>query len=192
MGAGKSTLSKAIKDALKLNGLRVLDTRFADPLYEMHGEIRFLLKSYDPENTLNYNYNVKDGNLLQLLGTEWGRNTIDSDIWVKIMIAKIKKEFSNYDCIVIDDCRFKNEFILPKLNFVGKVLTVRLECDRDIRKARCEMWRDRENHQSECDLDDWADKFDLKYDSGLNSVAAIKTDIIYEILERFPEITNKV
>ena len=42
---------------------------------------------------------------LQTLGTEWGRNTINSDLW----ILRAQKEMEQHDCIVISDCRFDNE-----------------------------------------------------------------------------------
>lgn len=49
----------------------------------------------------------KDNNgrvLLQFIGTEWGRECIDPDIWVK----KTEENFCG-DYIIIDDCRFINE-----------------------------------------------------------------------------------
>ena len=42
---------------------------------------------------------------LQTLGTEWGRDCINKDLWVNI--AKMKME--NTESIVISDCRFDNE-----------------------------------------------------------------------------------
>ncbi len=42
---------------------------------------------------------------LQTLGTEWGRNCIAEDIWIKIALEKAKQ----FDKVVITDVRFKNE-----------------------------------------------------------------------------------
>jgi len=48
--------------------------------------------------------------LLQTLGTEWGRETIDQDIWVKCMKHILTDAmFAEYSPVVIDDLRFENE-----------------------------------------------------------------------------------
>jgi hypothetical protein len=51
----------------------------------------------------------KDNNgrvLLQFIGTEWGRDTVDRDIWVK----KLYKKISDYtEILIIPDTRFDNE-----------------------------------------------------------------------------------
>lgn len=43
---------------------------------------------------------------LQFLGTDGIRNTIDSEFWLKVFANK----FHNYCNVVIDDCRFLNEY----------------------------------------------------------------------------------
>ena len=48
--------------------------KFADPLYEMQAEIYKIAG-------LKHNSNTKDRKLLQLLGTDWGRNTKFPNIW---------------------------------------------------------------------------------------------------------------
>jgi len=45
--------------------------------------------------------------LLCSLGTEWGRNTLGEDVWVKFLDLRIRE--SKKDIIIIDDCRFGNE-----------------------------------------------------------------------------------
>jgi len=48
--------------------------------------------------------------LLQTLGTEWGREMIDQDIWVKAMRHILTDAmFEEYRPVVIDDLRFENE-----------------------------------------------------------------------------------
>jgi hypothetical protein len=48
--------------------------------------------------------------LLQTLGTEWGREMIDQDIWVKAMRHILTDAmFQEYRPVVIDDLRFENE-----------------------------------------------------------------------------------
>ena len=45
--------------------------------------------------------------IMQTLGTDWGRNMIDQNIWIKI--ARKKIEDSKAEVVLIDDCRFDNE-----------------------------------------------------------------------------------
>jgi hypothetical protein len=158
-GGGKSTLAKAIID--KYNGQVV---KFADPLYEMHEAIWNVLEPYGVPRE------KKSGDFLQWVGTEFGRKR-DQDIWVNIAkrrIAKIMQSNPNA-VVIIDDCRFENEFYaLDEF----EPLKIRLECDRDVRKVRADSWRDNENHPSETSLDAIAasGSFDLYFDTQNNSV----------------------
>ena len=169
-GSGKTTLASILEVGLKNYGHEVKRISFAGPIYKMHHAVRDALAELDPDNSLKYDYSKKDGNLLQLLGTEWGRN-IDNEIWVKLLISTINK---NPNAIyIIDDCRFKNELSSIKNSF-DKVMAVRLECDREIRKKRVSMWRENENHPSEIDLNDWANNtyFHHIFNTGLADGAA--------------------
>lgn len=54
--------------------------------------------------------------LMQTLGTEWGRNTIDPDIWVKLSAARLNPYLASHmreaapgPKAVYDDVRFQNE-----------------------------------------------------------------------------------
>jgi hypothetical protein len=49
---------------------------------------------------------------MQRLGTEWGRNTIGPDIWLRAAEHRIKQLHSQWDNVVIDDVRFDNEALL--------------------------------------------------------------------------------
>jgi hypothetical protein len=151
-GAGKTTLADALATSLSGCGR----TRFAKALYEMHDAILSILGRYGFERAL-------DKRLLQLLGTEWGRQCVDENIWVKCLLAEAKRyEAAGMKYLIIDDCRFKNEF--TALKEIGAVL-IRLECDETSRKARCSQWRDTTTHQSEIDLDDWVGQFELVIDT---------------------------
>lgn len=48
--------------------------------------------------------------LLQTLGTEWGRNCVDQDVW----LTAFRKTAELYDSVVVDDMRFPNEAELVK------------------------------------------------------------------------------
>lgn len=156
-GSGKSTLANAIQSHWIQNAYGVCEHFcFAQPLYDMHNLCLNYLKKEAGIDRGN-----KDGVLLQLLGTEWGRKTVDENIWVNIMkhkISVLEREHRHNPVVVISDCRFKNE-----LEAFPQALKVRLECDRDVRKGRAHSWRDSENHPSETDLDGAA--FDLTFNS---------------------------
>lgn len=59
----------------------------------------------DLKEVVDPRFNVSPRVALQTLGTEWGRNTINSDMW----ILRAQKEIEQHDCIVVSDCRFDNE-----------------------------------------------------------------------------------
>jgi hypothetical protein len=48
--------------------------------------------------------------LLQTLGTEWGRQCVHPDLWLKCWAKRIEQ----YDKVVVDDVRFENEASLVK------------------------------------------------------------------------------
>lgn len=92
MRAGKDTAAAAL--------IREFDgsiLKFADPLYEMQTAIYEILgQPVEGE---------KDRRLLQLLGTEWGREK-DPDIWVKTLIRRAPGFPGN---VYVTDVRFPNE-----------------------------------------------------------------------------------
>lgn len=65
--------------------------------------------------------------LMQTLGTEWGRNTIDERLWVNIAEARMEKLLKGGKQVVIDDLRFPNEFTMLKKH--GAVIW---KIDRDV------------------------------------------------------------
>lgn len=178
-GSGKTTLSAALVKRLEAKkGSRAVVQKFAGPLYKMHDYCLGLLKSAGIERDI-----VKDGPLLQLLGTEWGRKTVDENVWVALALAEIKKSVEMYSSfenlyVILDDCRFPNE-----LEAIPGAIRVRLECDSYTRKNRCEAWRDNENHPSEISLDDHVihGKFDLVFHTLTQSVEHCATMIAAQL-----------
>lgn len=161
-GSGKTTVQKMLLKYWNESGVKGrtgIPINFADPLYDMHNFCINYLKGLGIERPL-----VKDGTLLQLLGTEWGRNSVGENIWVDCLKGRIRnllaKELHVWDhpLFVVGDCRFKNEF-----DGFPEALRVRLVCDPATRKQRCSQWRDNDTHASEIDLDEYATsgKFDL-------------------------------
>lgn len=157
-GSGKSTLASCLEFRSNIPFYKM---RFAEPLYQMHNEVRSILKRYGYEK---YDYEKKDGPLLQLLGTEWGRK-LNENIWVELLTNELKKLSNNDVNVSVEDCRFENEF--DALKKFPNVYTIRLECPTEVRKSRCSMWRENDNHPSETSLDNYASqgKFDLVIDT---------------------------
>lgn len=173
-GSGKSSISRESAELLA-HDFRVVTYKFAEPLYKMQDAVLGILSELDipvPQ---------KDGHLLQLLGTEWGRQHYGQDIWVKCAQQKFKQIFGLADrptIFLIDDLRFKNEFEA----FGDKVITIRLEADRDVRRGRAESWRDNENHPSEVDLDDWVPEFDAVFHTDRDQSALTIAKKIQELV----------
>lgn len=149
-GSGKTTLCENLRTYYSGKNFNTYRFRFAQPLYDIHDLIWNYMQQYHSRPK------VKDGRLLQLLGTEWGRETLDKDIWVKIIkdeISSLPKSPEPF--ITIEDCRFLNEF-----NAFPEAIRIRLNCAHEIRKKRCSNWRDDVNHPSEISLDH--EEFDLR------------------------------
>lgn len=155
-GSGKTTISEALKVRAKQLGYDYVGSmKFADTLYELH---EYLLNKM--EGLTGQPRVKKDGPLLQMLGTEWGRKTFGDNVWVNILKNKVLKFDGGQSkrLIIVDDCRFENEF-----DAFPEALRVRLDCPEHERKIRCSAWRDNVNHPSETGLDEYANKkiFDL-------------------------------
>jgi len=179
-GSGKTSLANELVSRFfnKRDGFATYQLNFADTIYKMHDRCLDVLKE------CNFPTPKKDGNLLQLLGTEWGRNTLGPNIWVELLKGRINRfrkfevdqGFRHTMLVVVADCRFENEF-----DAFPNALKVRLECPEEVRKARIlatpgQMWRENTNHPSEVGLDAYAaaGKFDIylnTYDTSLEGCA---------------------
>lgn len=173
-GSGKSTIMDAVIKLANFRGMSAMDVRFAETIYNIHDYIRETLRFRGIERP------DKDGRLLQLLGTEWGRETIHPDIWVRALLGYINNVApvpKANQLFVISDCRFRNEFDLIE------AFKVRLEANKDIRKGRCEGWRDTDSHISETDLDDYS--AEGKFDLTINTESTNPVDVAELILKEY-------
>jgi hypothetical protein len=63
---------------------------------------------------------IKDRKFLQIVGTEWGRNCIDNNLWINLLLNDINKSIEDNNLmeknIYISDVRFRNEFDILKSN----------------------------------------------------------------------------
>lgn len=150
-GAGKTTLANALLKCARQAGFFSHILKFADPLYRIHHAV---LETASV--VLNIPKVEKDGDLLQLLGTEWARKKFGPNVWadaLKLEIEKVRRLVpENFSLlIIVDDCRFENEF-----DAFPDAVTIRLEVPEEIRRKRCESWRENTLHPSETGLDAYA------------------------------------
>ena len=101
--SGKTEVAKILKS----KGFACV--KFAQPLKDMILSLPGITQEHIEEDLKDLPCDVFNGktvrHAMQTLGTEWGRNCIDSDLWLSLWKAKIK----NRQLVVVDDCRFKNE-----------------------------------------------------------------------------------
>lgn len=187
-GSGKDTVAGLVSKSLE-NYHAILDIRlkFADVIYEMHDACIQILAKYGITRDIQ-----KDGYLLQLLGTEWGRNTISEDIWCEIARKKVEvfsqhsqdKAGYKHAVFMFTDCRFPNEF-----EAFHDAFKVRLKCPEIVRRHRAAMWRETTDHPSEVSLDKFEEQnlFDLVIDTEKNDenkAASILTRAILNELHK--------
>lgn len=97
-GSGKSTCASQLVRVLQGHGYSVAVLPFAAPLKRIAREM-----GWD---------GVKDDKgrrLLQLLGTECGRECIDVNIWVDLWVKAVNGLEGVVDVVIADDVRFENE-----------------------------------------------------------------------------------
>ena len=124
MGSGKDTVA----DWLQLNHL-MTRYAFADPLKAMTAalieftqtkHIKPAPEAYTKDRALKdaptpFLANQTPRRIMQTLGTEWGRETVDPDFWVYIMASRIERHMGTRVWhtlkrgIVFTDVRFPNE-----------------------------------------------------------------------------------
>ncbi|QOD13511.1 hypothetical protein IEE84_04320 [Psychrobacter sp. 28M-43] len=98
--SGKDTAAKYLLNKL---GGDWYSASFADPMKEMLNVIG--VDTGDNFKDLPVNqYGVSTRHMLQTLGTEWGRNLIDSDFWVDVFA-----NMNAHQCVIVPDVRFENE-----------------------------------------------------------------------------------
>lgn len=105
-GVGKTTIAKVIEEVL-------IDAEihsFAAPIKSMieaMGIGRNLIDDPELKNQPIDWVGKSPREMMQTLGTEWGRQMVRDDIWLRVVAEKIK--YSPVGTVIIDDCRFDNE-----------------------------------------------------------------------------------
>lgn len=91
-GFAKLSFAKPIKDAI----CAMLDNTFA--FGETYKDVVIPWLGWTPRQ------------LAQSLGTDWGRNMVDSELWIKIAMNRAGRLMADGRNVVIDDLRFGNEW----------------------------------------------------------------------------------
>jgi ABC-type dipeptide/oligopeptide/nickel transport system ATPase component len=176
-GSGKTTLANEITRQLKQRGnVMVGQFIFADTIYTIHNKALEVLKLL---GILEQDV-VKDGDLLQLLGT-WGRNKIHPDVWCKTCKAQVELFLERTGGVaIIADARRENEF-----HTFPDALRISLNAPEDVRKLRTTSWRENTNHESEIGLDNYSEKgfFDMYFNTSTEDVEHQATLVIAQLLK---------
>jgi len=123
--------------------------------------VRALKYVYDEKEVEIPQIGVSARRLMQTLGTEWGRNLIRGDVWVRAVEQKVLKiPVTRARGVVIDDLRFQNEAQWV-IDMGGMVVRI----DRDAVTERYEG-----DHPSEGELAGFRPDLILKNNSGLEDL----------------------
>lgn len=109
-GSGKDTAADVLREHHRL-----LKLSFAEPLYDMvsivtRTPVEVLKTRAGKEVTLD-RVGASPRVMLQTLGTEWGRNMIAPDLWIKNLDSRLSAIDNRVGILglVVSDVRFKNE-----------------------------------------------------------------------------------
>lgn len=105
-GAGKDLAASMVP-----GGHRIA---FADPLYQglatMLGIPEALLRARSTKEVPLVNYGRSPRELLQTLGTDWGRKLVAPDVWLRVAFWRWERAAAaGHAVIVVPDVRFENE-----------------------------------------------------------------------------------
>lgn len=107
-GAGKDCVAEILSSRLGFASMA-----FADPVYEAAAAIVgvpvYQLKKREFKEAEIPWLGLSPRRLMQLLGTEFGRGMVSTDIWVKRLAARLEAAPASWRPTVISDVRFDNE-----------------------------------------------------------------------------------
>jgi len=105
-GCGKDTVAEMIPDSCRI--------AYADPLYRgisaMLGIPEHILRDRSQKEKALERIGKSPRQLLQTIGTEWGRNLVSTTIWVDVAVWSWERASADgHEVIVVPDVRFPNE-----------------------------------------------------------------------------------
>jgi phosphomevalonate kinase len=158
MGSGKDfVLTNYILPILKSKNLSSLQVSFADQI-----KVNAMVKGNFSFENVYVNKTEESRKMLQIQGTEQGRNVFGEDIWIKYFDAWVKVHKSRGIQVFLNaDTRFKNELYYIKENggFLIKVVAPKRNEKRLLLESKGDpvVLNSIKDHPSECDLDDLSD-----------------------------------
>lgn len=180
MGCGKDYMcNNLIIPILKHYNQKFLQVSFADQI-----KINVMTKNNIQFDDVYVNKTQQTRRLLQIEGTENGRDILGKDIWIRYLENWIKvHESRGIQNFICTDVRFLNEF-----DYIKKCGGIIIRIDAPQRNmerllyesdGNTDILKSLQKHSSECDLDNLTDdNFDL----------VIKNDRETNILDYYPEL----
>lgn len=110
-GSGKSRLSQALQGQFGYTPMS-FSAGLKKMIYTLPEMQEANFVDRDWKERIHPLYGKSPREMMQTLGTEWGRNLIHPDIWVKISAARVEAKWlmnKALDCFVFDDLRFESE-----------------------------------------------------------------------------------
>ena len=141
--SGKDTIAEYLQEHYNYKVFR-----FADPIKDMITNLLTYM-DFTPNEILKYTEREKEipipglksswRQLAQGIGTSWGREMIDRNVWINILDNASK----NYDKVVVSDVRFNNEAAWIKNKNSNNII---IKVERDL----CEL----DDHTSESGINE--------------------------------------
>ena len=109
-GVGKTSVANELVQNGKCDYvLESFATPIKDMLRAMGLTVHFVNDPQGKQEPIPWLNGVSGRELMQTLGTSWGRETVIDDIWLRAMNQRLIKYISTDKIIIIDDLRFDNE-----------------------------------------------------------------------------------
>lgn len=150
---GKTTSANILKEIIENDSKSAVVLNYA-------GYLKYICKTY-------YNWNgekdIIGRTLLQSVGDNI-RNKYGNDFWVNKLLNDIKIFCSDIDYVIIDDCRYKNEILIPSSMFKTYSLYINREC------FESDLTEEQKKHKSENDLNDFPFEYKISSMSGADNL----------------------
>jgi hypothetical protein len=112
---GKTTIAEYLRSAFGFKRVR-----FAGPLKAMATAL-FTSIGFDEDEVYRMvegdkkdlpvpGFEFRPRDIMQTLGTDWGREMMQKDLWIKSAVARIERLTDAGYSVVVDDLRFPNEY----------------------------------------------------------------------------------
>jgi len=108
-GSGKSTVANMTWDFKKISFASPMREFCANLLSALGHDGVVLLRDRDKKEEKIAEIGVSPRQMMQTLGTEWGRSCIHPELWVMVAAGAVKQQRKLGRDVVIDDVRFPNE-----------------------------------------------------------------------------------